>query len=81
MSTTCKEFNKRILVEILGKQVERHKVSYRLQDVTAKDGTKGKMASDRIYLINKDGSIRNTKQKISKKERRRLRELAKKETE
>lgn len=85
MSSKIKEFNKRITVDIKDKVtgqtkvVDRSSVCFGLVAKTINEGEpnaqKVMYASDRVYLVNKDGSLRSTKEKISKKERRRMREI------
>jgi hypothetical protein len=78
MASTRKEYNKRIEIEATTKSgkkvVDRSKCHLVMQEHTTKDGIKCKIASDRPYLVNEDGSLRSLKTKISKKERRRIRE-------
>lgn len=56
------------------RMVPRRKCSRIPVDVEAKDGTPLVAFSDRVYIKAKDGSIRSTKTKVSKKERMRMRE-------
>lgn len=70
----CKPYNKRITMEIDGKQVPRHRVVMVPVEGTHTDGTKLLKTSDRVYIKNADGSLRSLKNKISKKDRKKLRE-------
>lgn len=73
------KYDRGVFVEVensSGKKVMVNRACCHLkpETVTAKDGTLLTRMSDRMYIQNADGSLRSTKTKIPKKERRRLRE-------
>jgi hypothetical protein len=70
-----KDFNKRITIEIDGKEVNRHRAVLVPTVKKLANGTGTMQTSDRNYTVEKDGSLRSMKTKISKKERRRIRDL------
>jgi hypothetical protein len=77
------KYHKEPMIEVtdehgIKKEVPRRCCHIKVEKQDAKDGTPIFVASDRVYLVNKDGSMKSLKNKISKKDRRLAREEAKK---